>query len=50
MAPEMLLEQKHLYGTGLDMYSFGVLFYEMVLGQKAFGDLGRMYKIKLVLY
>ena len=37
MAPEILLEQK--YGTAVDWWAFGVLIYEMLLGQSPFrGD------------
>lgn len=37
MAPEILLEQK--YGRGVDWWAFGVLIYQMLLGQSPFrGD------------
>lgn len=40
MAPEMLMEEKELYGPPLDIYSFGVMLYEMVLGEHPFLKLG----------
>jgi aurora kinase len=38
LPPEVCLSQPTPYGTGFDMYTVGVLLYEMLVGQSPFAD------------